>query len=255
MASPAFLLAGAPVTLLVPASAARGCLCTRRVAAGVPRRRSPFTPVCMAANVPPSPDGPPPAEDGNDADEAGGTDGGDGAATPPPSASSASSASESSLPPPLGDGESPPPLDYGALAARIAALPTADEVGGAVHRFDTIEPADAAGYAAAYRSAVSLFLLLVGGKGGAVGGAAGGRSGGVSGNDVYAIAVGRDRVALVFATRTDAIMYGRMMLGKAGSGGYRRVRVAVRWAVCNDGEGGGLGRASGLAVGVRSCAS
>jgi len=197
----------------------------------------------MAANVPTSPDGPPPAEDDNDADEAGatdGADGADGAATPSPSASSASSASESSLPPPPADGESPPPLDYGALAARIAALPTTDEVGGAVHRFDTIEPADAAGYAAAYRSAASLFLLLVSGKGGGAGGGpVGGRGGGVDGSDVYAVAVGGDRVALVFATRTDAVMYGRLMLGKAGSSGYRRVRVAVRWAGCNGGGGGG----------------
>lgn len=178
----------------------------------------------MSTNSPPSSAATNPADDDDE------NDGAD--AAPPPAAPLSSSSGHPSPPPAAspddGAGEPPPPLDYSALAARIAALPTADEVvdGGTVHRFDTIEAEDAAGYAAAYRSAVSLFLLLVGDdRGGGVGGG-GVRGGGVGGGDVYALAVGRDRVALVFATRNDAVLYGRMMLAKGGGTRHRRVRVA-----------------------------
>lgn len=196
---------------------------------------------------------PPPSAAANPADDDDDDD--DADAAPPPAAPLSSSAGPPPPPPAAspddGAGEPPPPLDYSALAARIAALPTADEVvdGGTVHRFDTIEAEDAAGYAAAYRSAESLFLLLVGDDrgGGGVGGG-GGRGGGVGGGDVYALAVGRDRVALVFATRNDAVLYGRMMLAKGGGTRHRRVRVAVR---CRREWGSGGGGAVGCLAGRR----
>lgn len=246
MAQPAaFLLAGAPCPISPPHGVAHRCLCARRPSYGLLRwRSSRLPPLVMSTNSPPSSAATNPADDDDE------NDGAD--AAPPPAAPLSSSSGHPSPPPAAspddGAGEPPPPLDYSALAARIAALPTADEVvdGGTVHRFDTIEAEDAAGYAAAYRSAVSLFLLLVGDdRGGGVGGG-GVRGGGVGGGDVYALAVGRDRVALVFATRNDAVLYGRMMLAKGGGTRHRRVRVAVRcrrkWG---NGGGGGAGCLAG----------
>ncbi|KAK1860226.1 hypothetical protein I4F81_002815 [Pyropia yezoensis] len=215
----AFLLPGAPRPIVSPRGVARRC-CTRRPSHGLLRWRSPRLPSFVMSSSSSQSSAANPAGDDDDEDDC--TD-----ASPP--SVDAASASSSDGAPPLPDSEDddgpPPPLDYSALAARIAALPTADEVvdGGTVHRFDTIEAEDAAGYAAAYRSAVSLYLLLVGdGRSGR----GGGGSEGVGGADVYALAVGRDRVALVFATRNDAVLYGRMMLARGGDARHRRVRVA-----------------------------
>lgn len=217
----AFLLPGAPRPIVSPRGVARRC-CTRQPSHGLLRWRSPRLPSFVMSSSSSQSSAANPAGDDDDEDDC--TD-----ASPP--SVDAASASSSDGAPPLPDSEDddgpPPPLDYSALAARIAALPTADEVvdGGTVHRFDTIEAEDAAGYAAAYRSAVSLYLLLVGdGRSGR----GGGGSEGVGGADVYALAVGRDRVALVFATRNDAVLYGRMMLARGGDARHRRVRVAVR---------------------------
>lgn len=235
----AFLLPSAPpCPIFSPRGVAHRCLCTRRPSYGLLRwRSSRLPPFVMTASTPPSSAANPAGDDDDDKDA-------DADASPPPVDAVSSSASGSTPPPSASEDDDgpPPPLDYSALAARIAALPTADEVvdGGTVHRFDTIEAEDAAGYAAAYRSAVSLFLLLVGdGRGGRGGGGSGG--GGVGGSDVYALAVGRDRVALVFATRNDAVLYGRMMLAKGGDARHRRVRVAVRCRREWVGVGVGLG--------------
>lgn len=222
----AFLLAGAPCPVAPHRGLTHRCLCTRRSSYGLLRwRSSRLPPFVMSTSTPPSSAADP--SDDDDKDEYADS-------SPPPVDPASSLSSGSTYPPPAAsqndDDVPPPPLDYSALAARIAALPTADEVvdGGTVHRFDTIEAEDAAGYAAAYRSAVSLFLLLVGdSRGGGRGGGSGG-GGGVGGGDVYALAVGRDRVALVFATRNDAVLYGRMMLAKGAGAQHRRVRVAVR---------------------------
>ncbi|GAB0495499.1 hypothetical protein MMPV_006801 [Pyropia vietnamensis] len=161
----------------------------------------------MSASTPPSSSAANPSDD-DDKDEH--------ADSSPPSASE----SDEDVP--------PPPLDYSALAARIAELQEVDNVtsSNVIHSIETVDSEEAAGYIAAYHSAVSLFLLLVGDRRGSDRGRGSSTGGGVGGGAVYNLPIGRDRVALVFATRNDAVLYGRIVLTKWGGVQERRVRVA-----------------------------